>query len=493
MAAPVLSKTRFLSGCQCPLKLWFDVNRRWLAAPPDAALQAVFATGREVGDLARRRWPGGVLVSATSAQRQAAIDKTRELMADPAVPAIYEAAVEHRGALTRVDVLARAPGGAWDLVEVKSSSRAKEPHDLDVAVQYWILRGAGLDVRRAGVLLLDRDYIYPGGKHDLQQLFRLEDMTDLCEERLEEIGEKVGELEDVLEQDEPPDIGIGDHCFTPYECRYYPHCSRDAVFPDFPIDMLPHLRGWRREGLEEAGIESVTDIPDDYPLTESQARVRECVLSGEPWYSGELFQALENVEWPLYALDFEAAQFAVPRYPGTRPFDAVPFQFSVHRQDRPGAEPVHVEFLATDGDDPREPLARSLLEALGDTGSILVYSGYESRTIGDLAGWLPHLADDLRALHPRLRDLLKILERHYCHPDLMGSWSIKSVLPVLVPEMSYEDMAISDGRAAARSWVQMIDGADWVARQDIEAALREYCRQDSLAMLKLRETLLAAA
>lgn len=491
MDAPApLSKTRFLSGCQCPLKLWFDVHRPRLASPLDEGLQAVFERGRQVGDLARQRWPGGLTVGGSPRRPRAAFERTRELMADPDVAAIFEAAIAHRGAMTRVDVLARAPGGAWDLVEVKSATRVKEPFDLDVAVQYWILRGAGINVRRAGLLVLNRDYVYRGGELDLENLFRFEDLTEQCDSRFREIEERVAEFHGVLALAEPPDIPIGDHCFTPYECPYYAHCSRNVVFPDNPIDILPHLKGRRREGLVVQGIEAVEDIPDDYELTETQARVRRCVMTGRPWVSRDLKPALERIEWPLHALDFEAAGFAVPRYVGTRPYDAIPFQFSCHAQSGPKAALSHAEFLAEDGDDPREALAGSLLEAVGKKGSILVYSGYESRIISDLAAWLPHLADELLALRPRLVDLLKILERHYCHPDFQGSWSIKAVLPVLVPGMSYEGMTISDGQGAARAWMEMIDDGDWIQRQETIQALREYCRQDSLAMLKLREALL---
>lgn len=492
-ALPSLSKSRFLSGCQCPLKLWYDTYQRELQPTPDEARQALFDMGTEVGELARRRYPGGVLVVGNPWEVKKTAARTRELMAEASVPAIYEATIKHRSVLTRVDVLVRAPHKAWDLVEVKASTRVKEPFDTDVAVQYWILKGAGVRVRRAGLLLLDRDYVYPGGEPDLDALFRFEDLTEVCESRLPEIEKRVAEFRAVLTAKAPPDIGIGDHCFTPYECPYYGHCSRDAVFPDHPIDMLPRLQGSRRDGLVERGIEAVEGIPDDYPLTEAQALVRECVLSGDPWVSSELAGLLEDVEWPLCFLDFEAAGYAIPRFPGTRPFDAVPFQFSCHVQAEPGAEPEHREFLAIDGGDPREPLARALLEALGERGSILVYSSYEARVIRDLAAWLPGLAPDLEALQPRLVDLLKIVMAHYCHPEFGGSYSIKSVLPVLAPELDYADLEIADGQAAARAWMHMRDSGDMLERARLEQALRHYCRRDSVAMLELRNALLAAA
>lgn len=486
-----LSKSRFLAGWQCPLRLWLEVHRRALKPEPDAALEAVFDTGHRVGELARERWPGGVLVEEDHHAIPAAIERTRALMADPAVPAIHEAAIVHDDVLTRVDILARN-GDAWDLVEVKSSTQAKEQFLVDVAVQAWILAGAGVPLRRAGLLLLDRDYVYPGGAYDLEALFRFFDATPVCREQFEWVGDQVERFHGIAARDEPPDIDIGDHCFDPYECPFWAHCSADVAFPEHPITLLPHLRGARLNGLVDQGIETIHQIPDDYPLTENQRRVREAIVNGTPQVGPGLRPALENVTRPLFALDFEAVSLALPRHPGMRPFDQLPFQFSCHIEREPGGEMEHAEFLASDDTDPREPLARALLEALGDHGSILVYSGYELRTIRALAEWLPHLADDLLALEPRLVDLLAILRAHYIHPEFRGSYSIKQVLPVLVPEMTYEGMEVADGNEAGRVWLEMVASNDAGERARMDRALRAYCRQDSLAMLRLRERLLRA-
>lgn len=487
-----LSKSRFISGWQCPLKLWNDVNHRDLLPPVDEALQAVFDTGHEVGELAQQRWPGGVLVDGPHWAVDEAVEQTRQLLEDPDVPAIYEAAIMHQGALTRVDILARLPDGGWDLVEVKSSTRVKQPFDTDVAMQYWVLRGAGLDVRRAGVLVLNRSYVYPGGEHDLVQLFRFEDLTAQCEQRRPDIGHQIIALQDVLQADAPPEIEPGDHCFSPYECPWWSRCTRDQVFPERPIDLLPRL-GVKREQLQAMGVDSVDDIPADFPLNEIQARVRDCILTGEPWISPRLGEQLEDLTWPLHFLDFEAVGLAIPRFQGTRPYDQMPFQFSCHHQAQPGAKLTHSEFLATDGDDPREPIALALLEALGEEGTIVVYSSYESRTIGSLANDLPQLAPKLRALQSRLFDLLVVIRQHYYHPAFNGSFSIKAVLPVLVPGMDYADMAIADGMAASRAWPKIVQSTDPAERERLETALRDYCRQDSLAMARLREALLESA
>jgi predicted RecB family nuclease len=257
------------------------------------------------------------------------------------------------------------------------------------------------------------------------------------------------------------------------------------------VTILPGLRGERLAGLQERGIESVEAIPEGYPLTGLQERVRQVTLQGKPWESGSLRAELERVEWPLFYLDFEAAMMAVPRYPGTRPYDPLPFQFSCHIQRSPGAALEHREFLATDPEaDPREPLAHALLDVLEERGSIIVYSGYEWRTIQNLAQAVPTLSERLIPLGQRLVDLLAILRNHYYHPAFHGSYSIKQVLPVLAPDMGYEGMEVADGQAAGRAWQQMLASGDHTERVRLAEALRAYCRQDSLAMYRLREALL---
>jgi len=179
---------------------------------------------------------------------------------------------------------------------------------------------------------------------------------------------------------------------------------------------------------------------------------------------------------------------AIPRYTGTRCYDTIPFQFSMHSEDSDG-NVSHREFLQTDDSDPRRPLAEALLDAAGDDGTICVYSGFERRVIKALSRDLPDLSPELDALLERLWDLLKVVQRNYYHPDFHGSFSIKQVLPVLVPAMSYEDLTIGDGREASAAYQISLDCDDPQERQRIHDALRRYCGQDTLAMLELRHAL----
>ncbi len=487
-----LSKSRFLSGLQCPLKLWYDVHNRELATPPDETKQAIFDRGTAIGELAQQRWPGGELVGFRPWERETAIAETRTLMADPTIPAIYEAAIEHRGVFIRVDILARNDDG-WDLVEVKASaSPEKAVFQNDVAVQHWVATGAGLAIRQAGILVLNRDYIYPGGEYDLDELFTFFDSTEQCLSAAGRIEEDVDRLHATLGADAPPEIGIGDHCFTPYDCPYYAHCSRDAVFPEHPIGNLHRLHHARRAQLEAMGVETIAEIPNDFPLNDTQQRIRKAVLTGRPWQSDQLQQALSNVDWPLYYLDFEAFQPALPLFPGTRPFQAIPFQYSLHIEHEDGRL-EHVEYLHTENTDPRLALARSLLDAIGNRGSIVVYSSYERRMLNELAQACPERASELTALIDRLWDLLPVIQQHYYHPDFNGSFSIKAVLPALVPDSGWSDMAISDGMAAAAAYERALQDCNGIEARQIFAELCEYCHMDTKAMVDLRHELLRLA
>jgi hypothetical protein len=242
--------------------------------------------------------------------------------------------------------------------------------------------------------------------------------------------------------------------------------------------------------LEEIGVESIRDIPDDFDLTEIQRRAAESVQTGEPWFSPELANELAKLKYPARFMDFETVNWAIPRFAGMRPYDHLPFQWSVHIQREPGAEPEHREFLATDTSDPRQEFISSLCDALGKTGSIVVYSSFERQRLSELASWFPEFADRISAIQGRLFDLLPVVREHTYHPAYAGSYSIKSVLPALVPEMSYEGMVVANGQDAGRAWESLVRGSlTCDERERIREALLAYCALDTLAMVRLLDAL----
>jgi hypothetical protein len=243
--------------------------------------------------------------------------------------------------------------------------------------------------------------------------------------------------------------------------------------------------------LVAQGIQSIHDIPENYPLTGRLRRVCASVQMGKPWFSPELSDELGTLKYPLYFADFETINPCIPRFPGMRPYDQLTFEWSVHVQRQPGAAPEHFEFLATDESDPRKAFIAALCDVLGDGGSIVVYSQqFESQRLSELASWLPQFSARITQIQRRLWDLLPIVRNHVYHPAFGGSYSLKSILPALVPEMTYEGMEVADGQAAGVAWDSLIRGELARAeRERIRKVLLDYCGQDTLGMVKLLEVL----
>lgn len=485
---PGLSKSRYIAGSQCHLRLWYESYARELAAAPDESLQAVFDTGHEVGEMACRRYPGGHLVAHDHRQIPQAVAETRRVIDAGSAPALFEAAFEHAHVLIRADVLERLPDGGWRLIEVKSTTRLKEVFILDVAVQLWVLRGAGVDVRDAGVMTLNREYIYDGVRLDLHALFHLHPVFDEACALLDTVGAQVREMRTMLAQPTAPDIAPGDHCFIPYECPFHAHCTRDHFVPDHGIGELPRLTAQRRIQLEAAGVEEIRDVPADFPLTALQRIVRRSVREGRALMQDDIQTVLAAIRPPVRHLDFETFAPAIPRFAGTRPYDAIPFLFSVHLERR-GAAPGHVDYLHEHDGDPRPNLAERLIAALGREGTICTYSGYERRVLHTLAEALPASAGTLGDIETRLFDLLPVVRKGYYHPRFHGSFSLKSVLPVLVPDMGYDDLEIADGQSAAIRYARALASTDRHERRHTFTDLRAYCARDTLAMVRLRRAL----
>ena len=485
---PRLSKSRYISGTQCHLRLWYDTHQRDLATAPAEALQAVFETGHEVGKVACRRFPGGHLVAHDYRHVPEALEETRRVIEADTAPAMFEAAFEHEGVLVRADVIERLPGGGWRLIEVKSTTRLKEVFVLDLAVQLWVLRGAGLDVRDAAVLTLDRDYVYDGVQLDLDALFRMRPLFDEAGVQLDAVGAHVRTMLRMLAGSAAPEIAPGGHCFAPYTCPYHEHCTRDLVVPEHGIDELPRLSASRRARLEAVGVEEIRDIPGDFPLTRLQRIVRRAVREGRGVVHGDIARALAGIAPPVRHLDFETFAPAIPRFAGTRPYEQLPFLFSVHTE-RDGAPPEHADYLHEGDDDPRPALADCLIAAAGREGTICTYSGYERRVLRDLATALPDRAPTLGAIRRRLFDLHPVVRDGYYHPGFRGSFSIKNVLPVLVPGMGYDDLEVAEGQIAAVRYAQTLASDDRDERRRVFGDLRAYCARDTLALMELRRAL----
>lgn len=486
---PLLSKSRFLAGLQCHKCLYLECFHRDLADPVEQAQQAIFDTGIRVGELARDLYPGGTLIEHDHFHHDEAVASTRALLPDSSVTAIYEAGFQHEDVRTRVDILARANNDRFDLVEVKSNTGVREEHLPDVAIQLYVLTGCGVPVRQTCLAHLNKDYVYPGGEYDLGQLFYLEDITDDAQDLQFDIPSVLEEMRLALGNSEPPDIRASRQCSQPFTCPFYGHCHIDK--PEHHVSQLPRASQKLLFLLEEAGIEDIRDIaPGFSELNELQRRVRDCVVNNQGYLDPRLAEELGKLEHPIHFLDFETFNPALPLYVGTRPYQVIPFQWSDHIMDSDGTL-RHEGFLHDGLDDPRKPIARSLLKTLGTSGSVVVYSGFEERRIRELADAFPHLAGDLLALlDDRIIDLLPLVRKYCYHPEFHGSFSLKAVLPALVPDLGYNDLEISDGAQASVAYAEIISSKTTPDRRDfLRASLLSYCKRDTEAMVQLYKTL----
>jgi predicted RecB family nuclease len=483
---PRLSKSKYLSGLQCPKRLYLEVHHPALATPPDASTQAILDMGTEIGILAQQRFRGGVLVKAGFRQREAAIAETAALIQNPSVQAIFEGAFEYDGVLVRVDILSRVQNGergfSWRLIEVKSSTRVKDMHLDDIAIQSYVVHGTGVRLDATCLMHIDTGYLYQGGEVDLQMLFSVEDVSEIVAARRGLVPERLGGMKATVLNSGPPEIEPGQHCRTPYECPFWSHCTKEK-----PQRWIFHLPGKKEfvGQLVRQGIMTIDEIPSEIRLSDVQHKVKGNV----EWISSDLLRILRSVSYPVHHLDAETVMLARPRFPSTRPYQSLPVQWSNHIELESG-EVIHQEFLHSEASDPRRCWVEALIESLGETGSIVVYSGYEETLIRQLAETFPEFKSAFKAILKRLWDLLPVIQRHYYHPAFNGSYSIKSVLPAMVPSLGYGDLVIQEGGQASAEYYRMVFvETDWVERASIRESLLRYCAMDTLAMVELRRAL----
>ena len=437
-----LSKSRLIAGLQCLKRLCLEVHQPELAGEPDEQSMAVFEQGYEVGRWAQKRFPGGMLIEAGPEEMAKALKQTQQAMEDKHCPAIFEATFTYDNVLARVDILARLSRNKWRLIEVKPSTSVKDYHPYDVAIQRLILEGLGIKVVPC-LMHLNREYVYDGKQYDLEKLFIIEDFTGETAALEQEVKDLLREEWRVLAKAKPPDIGPGDHCIHPFDCVFFDLCNKPL--PADHVSYLPGISSKKLEELTSRGIESIKQIPKDFPLTERQRRAWECARTGKPWFGRGLKEALLGLRYPLYFMDFETLAVAIPRYAGMSPYDQIPFQWSVHIQRKPGIEVEHHEFLADDSNDPRPEFVETLCQVIGKKGSVLAYnSGFESGCLADLAEWLPQYKDEIGDIRDRLWDPLPVIRAHVYDLAFRGSYSPKSVLPVLVPDMSYDGIEVAE-------------------------------------------------
>ena len=479
-----LSKSRFTSGLQCHKKLWWEVHEPdALELQPDKVLQDLFDQGRQVGEAARTRYPGGVLIDLPHHAGAARVAATREAL-DAGAPAVFEATFIADDTFVAIDVLEKQKDG-YRLTEVKSSTSQKDEHISDVAVQARVAAAYGVKITAAEVLHLNKEFRHPASG----DLFARSDVTGAVAAFLPQVPDEIARQREML-AGPLPDVPVGLHCFEPRECPFMGRCWSDAP------DHIRHLAGVgpkRTAAYLARGITSIGDLPAKEKLNFTQRRQLKAMAEQRIIVEPTLARELEPLIVPgrLGFLDFETIARAIPVWPGMAPWQQAAAQFSYHER-QPDGSYTHAAFLAEGPEDARPKLAAAMVRATAKAQRVVMYTPFEKTRIRELQRAVPELAAELVALEAKLIDLHPVVKNCVYHPDFKGSFSLKYILTPLVPELTYDDLVIVDGRVASVEIARLLFVADKIPRQERDRVRRDllnYCERDTWAMVKLVEKL----
>lgn len=484
-----LSKSRFCSAYQCPKMLWMKLNKPE-AFDDSVTNENVLKTGLEVGDLAMGLF--GPYVEVPYGDLSGMLAETERLLAED-TPIITEASFSYNGCFCSVDILINHGNKHVELYEVKSSTEVKDVYMYDVSYQYYVLSQLGYEIDKACLVYIDNTYVRHG-ELNLDELFAVADVTYGAQARQTEVADYIKMLQEYMQQTEEPTQGVEAHCFDPYECGFFKYCTRDWPKPN--IFDIASLRKKQKFELMHDGILSFEDVRDNDAVADKYMIQVEHELDDLPDYidETEIRMVLDDLYYPLYFLDFETTQFAIPQYDNSKPYEQIVFQYSLHYILEEGGELMHKEFLAYPGEDPRRAVAEHLCEDIPMDACVLAYNmGFEKGRIGALSMLYPDLEEHLLNILDHIQDLMIPFQRKYYYNRAMqGSYSIKYVLPALFPddpELDYHNLeGVHNGAEASATFAAMAD-MEPEELEENRKHLIKYCELDTYAMVKVWEKL----
>ena len=490
-----LSKSKYTRFCQCPKMLWLDTYRPELAVP-DPALLRRFQEGNEVGDLAMGLLGDFVETTAYTAEDKldipSMLKNTKKYLIE-GKENICEAAFSKNGCYCAVDILHKTQGG-YEIYEVKSSTELKDVYLWDVAYQRWVLEQSGLKIVKTYIVYIDNTYVRQGDI-DIHKLFAVEDVSAAILPYYGEVAANTARAKAYIAQKDEPQMPLGGQCCAPYDCAYWQYCSRELPSPNV-LDLY-RISAKKAFGYMEEGIVTFDDaIKSGIPLSAAQRRQVEFEQLQLPTHIDRLGvkSFLDALWYPLYFLDFETFQTCIPMYDGIRPYQQVPFQYSLHYLEGDGAALGHKEFLADENSDPRRALAERIAADIPADACVLAYNmSFECTRLKELAEIFPDLSEKLLAIRANVRDLLDVFRHGYVYDRAMeGSFSIKKVLPALFPNdpnLDYHNLAdVHNGTEATDTYLSL-RGMEGEAREKLRQSLLAYCGLDTLAMVMLWQRL----
>ncbi|RBP32788.1 putative RecB family nuclease [Oceanihabitans sediminis] len=491
MQKPILSKSTFIRGLQCEKSLYLYKHHYKLKDETPAQLQAIFNQGTNVGLLAQDLFPNGMDASPPDHfKMQESVFKTQDFIANGET-IIYEATFQYNGVLAALDILVKEADG-WKAYEVKSSTSVSDTYIYDAAIQYYTIVNSGIDLKDISIVYINNQYV-KNGHISINDLFTIESVFERVQEILPNIPNQIENLKRVIKQEEIPSIDIGAHCDSPYSCDFKGHCWKHI--PEYSIFDISNLWASKKFQLYEKGITTFDQIDlDNNPLNSNQLLQVTSELNNTKHIDKKNISAfLNDLTYPIYFLDFETMGSAIPVYDNTRPYQQFVFQYSLHILPEEDGVLKHYEYLAetTTNTDPRIGFVKQLITDCGTSGDILVYNiGFERGKLNDLIELFPQYTNEINNIINRLKDLMiPFQKRWYYTPEMKGSYSIKYVLPALVPELSYQDLEIKEGGTASNIFAEMVSGTFTGDYEKTRKDLLEYCKLDTYAMVKIYEVL----
>ena len=484
---PFLSKTKYMDGLKCPKLLWFEYNRKEDLPLIDASVQAIMDQGTIVGELAQTLFPGGIKL-----QRDYMPNKQAEKSLEAAKlrKPLFEAGFVYKQAYALADILNPVAKGAWDLIEVKSSSGMKEEYYRDIAFQKYVYEGAGLKIRKCYLMYINNQYVRKG-KIDPKKLFATEDVTRQCDDLIPEIEADIADMFETIQKNDEPRVKISPHCNKPYTCLLKDMCWDFLPEKD---DIFGLYYGAKKAyQLIERGVLRITDINKNVSLSYKQSIQVTCHKTQTPYIDKKGIKGfLDTLKYPLYFLDFETINPAIPAYDDTRPFEAIPFQYSLYVVKGKGVKTECHSYIALGDKDPRAEILKQLKKLLGNSGSVIAYNAsFEKTTLRHASEAYSQYQDWVVAIEERLVDLLAPFRGFlYYHPGQGGSASLKNVLPIMT-KSSYDDMEIAGGNTASTEYYRVTFGKniDKKERQRVYSALEKYCDLDTKGMVDILDEL----
>jgi hypothetical protein len=488
MSKPVsLSKSTLIRSIQCQKSLYLYKNFYHLRDKPDTETQRRFNRGHQVGILAQGLFPGGKDMSPPNPYSYDQSVKATQALVQQQFPVIYEAAFRYHGITVALDILV-CRDGKWHAYEVKSSIKISNTYLQDAAIQYHVITKSGLPLESFSIITINGQYTRQG-EVDLYALFKINDVLNSIEERTPFIERAIHEAIQTITHPQMPDIPIGPHCYKPYTCDYMGYCwehvPKGSIFESAAFNLMEKFT------LYQQGVLMPDEVPDEPAMPSRQRKLLDAELQQQAYMEPEKIRDfLSRARYPVCFFDLEAAQHAIPPYDGTRPYQSIPFQYSVIKLEQEGAVPERFDFLAQHGRDGRREFVEQFLKDTEGAASIIVFNALlEVGQLRALISLFPEYDSVLQKRIAKMIDMeIPFKELWYYHPLQRGAFSLKALLPALAPDLRYNGMAVRDGFQAMAVYEQL-DQMTPEEQIEWQQALKDYCHMDTFGLMRVMQAL----